>query len=714
MMIVAAWLVYCAVLSAVLTAGALAWERSARWSGRPARWAWLGALAGSVVLPWLLRVVPERALPEVVPTVLSSALSPVFLLPPPGPEATSVPLQAAAAGWTAAEVAVAGWLVLSLAMLGLLVRVLVVVTRARRGWRREVLDGAPVYVTRNIGPACMGLRRGVIVLPGWVLGLPATVRALLLLHEREHVRAGDPRLVLAGLLLLAAMPWNPIVWFQLLRLRNAIELDCDARVLASGADPRLYGSLLLEVGSRRGGHPLVMATFAEPRVFLEERIRRIAAWPLKRRRGRSTAFALTALALFATALSARDPLRPPVLLGNPLGAGEAADGRADQPRRTLPELANPWDVQDSLVAHYPDLLQRAGLGGVVTVWVRIDAAGTVDSVRLSGSAGYPALDEAALRVAPLMRFTPARENDVPITTWVEVPLVFGPSDSDAASRPLRAADDTDDRVFVVTAEEGPQGDGRPRPAVPADQQPELANTAEVLQALLASYPQDLRSAGIGGVSVVWFFIDTDGRVLRTQVGSSSGHASLDDAALGVASLMRFRPLVRDGQATQTWVEIPFVFGPGQRLPAPQRREGLIALPALIVTPSDMSVPGSAPTRLPYPPAPPRDLDDLAREPTFTPMTVRPELQNAADVQRALITSYPPVLRDAGISGTPVVWFFLDDTGRVQRTQLSRSSGYPALDQAALNVAAQMRFSAALNRDRAVPVWIEIPIRFTAR
>lgn len=107
-------------------------------------------------------------------------------------------------------------------------------------------------------------------------------------------------------------------------------------------------------------------------------------------------------------------------------------------------------------------------------------------------------------------------------------------------------------------------------------------------------------------------------------------------------------------------------------------------------------------------------EDISRAPTFTPMTVRPELRNQAEVQRALVRNYPPLLRDAGIGGTPVVWFFIDENGRVLRTQLSQSSGYDALDAAAIAVANQMQFSPALNRDKRVQVWVEIPIVFTAR
>lgn len=118
--------------------------------------------------------------------------------------------------------------------------------------------------------------------------------------------------------------------------------------------------------------------------------------------------------------------------------------------------------------------------------------------------------------------------------------------------------------------------------------------------------------------------------------------------------------------------------------------------------------------LPPPPTASAGAEDISRAPTFTPMTVRPELQNTREIQRLLERNYPPLLRDAGIGGTPVVWFFIDENGRVLRTQLSKSSGYDALDAAAIQVANQMQFSPALNRDKRVQVWVEIPVVFTAR
>jgi len=106
--------------------------------------------------------------------------------------------------------------------------------------------------------------------------------------------------------------------------------------------------------------------------------------------------------------------------------------------------------------------------------------------------------------------------------------------------------------------------------------------------------------------------------------------------------------------------------------------------------------------------------DISEAPVFTPYTVRPELKNRDAVARALERYYPPLLRDAGIGGTVVVWFFIDENGVVRKFQIKQSSGHKALDDAALRVADIMQFSPAMNMDKRVPVWIEIPITFTTR
>ncbi|MCY4648696.1 MAG: energy transducer TonB [Gammaproteobacteria bacterium] len=113
---------------------------------------------------------------------------------------------------------------------------------------------------------------------------------------------------------------------------------------------------------------------------------------------------------------------------------------------------------------------------------------------------------------------------------------------------------------------------------------------------------------------------------------------------------------------------------------------------------------------------PRDEEagSLIDAPAITPMTVRPSITNRRELQRALEREYPAMLRDAGIGGTVLIHFFIDEEGTVQRTLVAEASGHVSLDEAALRVAGVARFTPALNLDKVVPVWIQIPITFRAR
>jgi TonB family protein len=105
------------------------------------------------------------------------------------------------------------------------------------------------------------------------------------------------------------------------------------------------------------------------------------------------------------------------------------------------------------------------------------------------------------------------------------------------------------------------------------------------------------------------------------------------------------------------------------------------------------------------------VEAIQEEPVFTPMTIRPELTNRDEIIQALIREYPSLLRDEGVGGQVVVWFLISETGQVVATRISQTSGHGQLDAAALAVASVYNFTAAMNRDRPVPVWIQLPITF---
>ena len=103
--------------------------------------------------------------------------------------------------------------------------------------------------------------------------------------------------------------------------------------------------------------------------------------------------------------------------------------------------------------------------------------------------------------------------------------------------------------------------------------------------------------------------------------------------------------------------------------------------------------------------------DLSAAPVFTPMTVQPEIRNRDEVQAALMREYPSILRNAGVAGQVIVWFFISEEGRVLDRRVFESSGFAQLDEAALKVADVFQFTPALNRDKIIAVWIRFPITF---
>ncbi len=127
--------------------------------------------------------------------------------------------------------------------------------RLRHAPRLDIAGGAelgriaPALVSNAVGPATVGIWTPRIAIPRWVLALPHGHRRYIVQHEDEHRRARDPLVLAMGALPLLILPWNLPGWWQLRRLRLAIEMDCDARVIAALGDPAAYGRVLLDVAA---------------------------------------------------------------------------------------------------------------------------------------------------------------------------------------------------------------------------------------------------------------------------------------------------------------------------------------------------------------------------------------------------------------------------------------------------------------------------------
>ena len=79
--------------------------------------------------------------------------------------------------------------------------------------------------------------------------------------------------------------------------------------------------------------------------------------------------------------------------------------------------------------------------------------------------------------------------------------------------------------------------------------------------------------------------------------------------------------------------------------------------------------------------------------------------------RPIRPKYPEIAQEAGIEGTVVVQVFVDDKGRVKETIILKGIPNTGLDEAAADAIRNVRFRPAKQRERAVGVWISIPVNF---
>lgn len=73
--------------------------------------------------------------------------------------------------------------------------------------------------------------------------------------------------------------------------------------------------------------------------------------------------------------------------------------------------------------------------------------------------------------------------------------------------------------------------------------------------------------------------------------------------------------------------------------------------------------------------------------------------------------YPEIAQEAGIEGLVIIYAFVDKTGKVTDTIVEKGIPNTGLDEAAMNAIRNTRWTPAKQRDRAVGVWIAIPINF---
>jgi bla regulator protein BlaR1 len=250
-----AWVIGAIVPAAALCIAALLAEQATRERQRPGRWIWIAAMSLSILLPVMAPWLPVSA----------SVRLPLLHLPLAGARPTLATFPFDALGPPL-------WLALSIATLLAVACGALLVQRRSRTWRRTRIGNQEVYIAREAGPAVFGLWQPRIVVPEWLERAAPQQRELAIAHEQSHLLARDPQLLACALVLVSIMPWNLPLWWQLRRLRRAIEVDCDQRVLRAGGDLVEYGETLIQLSQHQSRLAGLMAATSQPRSFLERRI----------------------------------------------------------------------------------------------------------------------------------------------------------------------------------------------------------------------------------------------------------------------------------------------------------------------------------------------------------------------------------------------------------------------------------------------------------
>lgn len=307
-----AWMIYVILVSLLLGLAALAFERSARLRQKNTRWLWGVSIAASLILPFIISSVSLQ-IPRLTSVVGPEASAKIVVLRQmTARELSPSDWLTAGTGQVAASPGLDGllegaWSVASAVLAAAVVASSLQMSWRRRRWERGRMAGVPVYISEDSGPAIVGLLDPRIVVPRWLMNADPADQELVIAHEDAHLEAHDAQLLMVALCLLICMPWNLPLWWQLRRLRFAIEIDCDARVLRRGHEMHRYGEALIAVGERQSTDIAAVAAMSESKSFLEQRIRHM----LQKRTKWTLAAAMALVGLGGTLVAVAAEVSPP-------------------------------------------------------------------------------------------------------------------------------------------------------------------------------------------------------------------------------------------------------------------------------------------------------------------------------------------------------------------------------------------------------------------
>lgn len=357
-------------------------------------------------------------------------------------------------------------------------------------------------------PAAYGLLRPKILLPAdFDHRYTDAERALVLCHERLHIRRGDLFGNLLAALLRSVFWFNPLMHLASRLHRLDQEFACDAAVVARHpGERRIYGEAMLK--AHLVGIPLPVGCHWTQHHPLKERIAMLKH-PLRSRTRRFAAAALVMLLVAGTGIAA--------WAAQPAAQ---AQGAHDFHYRIGATLEVDGERQDVVLRDWPGrkvgFASTTKAGRAWRIELTVDPTQQPGQVKLSGDISV---------------------DDKPVSK----PVLLGRLDQEMRIEVTPPDGSSTFALSMIVS----RHDGAPGP-----------DAASVPKQPAPAYPEEAKARGQSGLVVLKLRVGPDGRVREAIVESSEPAGLFDEASLAAARQWTFEPPTEHGMRGEGWVRVP--------------------------------------------------------------------------------------------------------------------------------------------------------------
>ncbi len=379
-------------------------------------------------------------------------------------------------------------------------------------------------------------------------------------HEMAHIQQHHS-LDLIILELFIVFQWfNPVIWLYKFSLKGIHEFLADDKLLSSGTNKLFYQTLLLNqlVGiqindlTNNFNQSLIKQRFI---MMTKIKSKGKAKWKYLL----PVPITVLLIAFFAVNLNQ-----------NTFASEVKEEGKVPETTNSQKDLANQKENTDGAIfvvvedmpkfpggepalyrflvdnVKYPKEAREKGIQGRVFITFIVEKDGSLTNFKVVRGIGH-GCDEEAIRVAKMMpNWEPGKQRGKEVRVQFNLPIKF------VLNANAKIVDDTKKVVFVKgDTEEG------------SENLLEYPGGKEEVRKFIAEnikYPEDARKEKLEGTVFVTIVVREDGSVDNPRIKNGDGiSASLDEEAIRVVKLMKFKPYKQNGKPAIAVMTLPIKF-----------------------------------------------------------------------------------------------------------------------------------------------------------